>query len=221
MPRKIEEIDERIPEPSPTPTWERFFPESLEPALVSKFRLESEANIAYLRSTLPIAAERYVGARRNEAKPGLADRRRDLERVCRDARKLRLRLPDLKGLASIDFLTVATRYTGSGTTVNAQEPADWLTRTGEIVRDVGAVAGAAAKDLKTKSVKGGRPRHAAIRFLMSDLAFIYHRTTGRDPGRRGHFPWFVNKIVPNVDPSLAQIGNERFIREAVTEFNKA
>jgi hypothetical protein len=221
MPRKIEEIDERIPEPSPTPTWERFFPESLEPALVSKFRLESEAKIAYLRSALPIAAERYVGVRRNEAKPGLADRRRDLLRVCRDARKLRLRLLDLKGLASIDFMTVAARYTGSGTTVNAPNPFDWLARTGETIRDVGVVAGAASQDLRTKSVKGGRPRHAALRLLMSDLGFIYHRITGRRPGRRGHFTWFVNEVISSVDPRIANIDHERLIHEAVAEFSKA
>jgi len=181
----------------------------------------SEEKIAYLQSALPIAAERYVRARHREAKPGLADRRKELTRVLRDAKKLRRRLLHLQSLARVDFMAVATRYTGSGTTVNSEKPYEWLALTGEAIRDVGAVAGSAAKDLKSKSVKGGRPRHAAIRILMSDLAIIYHRTTGRQPGRRGRFPRFVNEVVPNVDPTIANTDREQLIREAVTGFQKA
>ena len=181
----------------------------------------SEEKIAYLQSALPIAAERYVRARHREAKPGLADRRKELTRVLRDAKKLRQRLLHLKGLARVDFMAIATRYTGSGTTVNSEKPYEWLARTGEAIRDVGAVAGAAANDLKSKSIKGGRPRHAAIRLLMSDLAIIYHRTTGRRPGRRGDFPKFVTAVMPNIDPSITNTDREQLIREAVKEFRQA
>ncbi len=220
MPRKIERID-RIPEPEPAPTWDHFFSEELHEELSSSLCSQSEEKIAYLRSALPIMAERYVRARHREAKPGLADRRKELTRVLCDAKKLRRRLLHLQGLARVDFMAVATRYTGSGTTVNSEKPYEWLARTGDAIRDVGAVAGAAAKDLKSKSKKGGRPRHAAIRLLISDLAIIYHRTTGRRPGRRGPFSGFVNKVVPNIDPSIANTDREQLVREAVKEFRKA
>jgi hypothetical protein len=117
-------------------------------------------------------------------------------------------------------MTAAIQYTGSGTTVDAEDPYGWLAHIGEGIRDVGAVAGAAARDLKSKSVKGGRPRNSAIRLLMLDLSVIYQRTTGQLPGRRGLFPWFVNKIIPSIDPSIAHTDLEQRIREAVREFRE-
>lgn len=219
MPRKIEKID-RIPEASPEPSWERFFSEDLLEELEARLCPESNACKSFLQSNLPIVAERYVRARHGEAKPGLAARRKELERVRRDAKKLRQRLLRLQGLARVDFMTAAIQFSGSGTTVDAEDPYGWLASTGEGIRDVGAVAGAAARDLKSKSVKGGRPRHAAIRLLMLDLSVICHRTTEQHPGRRGLFPWFVNKIIPSIDPSIAHTDLEQRIREAVREFRE-
>jgi len=133
MDRKIERID-HIPEPTPAPTWERFFSEELYEELSSSLCSQSEEKFTYLRSALPIVAERYLWARRGEAKPGLADRRKELTRVLREAKKLRQRLLHLQGLARVDFMAVATRYTGSGTTVNSEKPYEWLARTGEAIR---------------------------------------------------------------------------------------
>ncbi len=77
---------------------------------------------AYLRSALPVAAERYVRARHGEAKSGFADRRRELTRVVHAAEKLRRRSLDLKRPARVDFMAVAIRDTGSGATVNSEMP---------------------------------------------------------------------------------------------------
>ena len=134
------------------------------------------------------------------------------------ALKLRTSLANLVDMASIDFNTTATHYAGNIYTIDPADPVLWMDQAGKYVRDISVVAGATAKELKQRAKPGGRPKHAAARILINDLAVLYHRLTKRIPGRHGRFPKFVEVIVECVDRRLLNQGLEHLIREIAAEY---
>ncbi len=200
---------------NPDPDWPNYFAEDLFGELVDRLRLEDDWQRHYIRNTIPWAAERYLRATTKASRARFPGRRKKLEKVERQAGKLRNLILDLDGMARIDFYTTATSYTGHPFTVDQQQPSDWLTEAGRYIRDVGVISGAAASDLKRQARPGGRPADAAARILIHDLATIYERATKRKAGRRGRFPKFVKLIAQAIDCKFEQIGVDHLVREVV------
>ena len=217
---RIRKIAPEPREANPNPAWADVFGEQLYDQLVDLLKLGGERDRDDLWNALPWAAERYLRTMQKEARPGLPARRGKLESLRQQANRLRKSLLGLKGMASLDFYTTATSFTGATFTIRPQNPNGWLVEAGKYVRDIEVVAGAAASRLKAQAIPGGRPRHAAARILVDNLATIYERITRDKAGRRGLFPRFVKLAVDPIDFRLINSGLDHLIRGVIAARKK-
>ena len=206
--------------PVPNPTWSDFFSDDRFDEFVRLLKIDSADAKGYLKATLPWAVERCLRVWNREHLPGLAERRRAIETIERQARRLRESLLGLEGQASIDFKVTAIRYTGADFTIEPTDPENWASQAALYARDVSVVARAAAADLKRNAKPGGRPKKAAVRILIDDLALIYERAAHRVPGRRGIFPRFVILAGESILFPIAEQGLDQMLREVLKERSK-
>jgi len=201
------------------PAWNDFFKESDYEELVG-LCFASATTSELLRHHLPVVIGRYLRARKSEPASALADRRKKLEQINNQAKKLRKMLLNLDGTAYHDLMSVAGRYTGNSTSVDPLNPDKWLSVVITEIRDVGVCAGAANMDLKRQARRGGRPKHTAERLLIWDLAVLYRYCSKKRPGYRGYFPKFAMRVFELVDPSLNNSGLDHVIKEIIQDFKK-
>jgi hypothetical protein len=143
-----------------------------------------------------------------------------LEQISKRAKKLRQLLIELDGVARLDLLSVAGRYSGNATSVDHLMPDKWLLDAGKLIRDVGVCAGAANKDLRRQARPGGRPKHMAERLLIWDLAELYRKCGNRMPGYSGHFPKVVRFVFERIDPTRDNTGLDHVIKEIIQDFKR-
>ena len=168
---------------------------------------------------MPIICARYLRTRSSEIGSGLRDRRRQLDRIAKQASKLKDLLINFDGPGRLDFLTSLSSLTGSTFTIDSNRPDKWLKDSAiPIVRDLGVSAAKSSQQLKKYSVKGGRPKHAAERLLIWDLANLYKHCTNQMPGRRGYFPRFIRVVFQHLDQQQVNQGLDDLVSKIVTEF---
>jgi len=132
---------------------------------------------------------------------------------------LRNLLLELDHTARLDFLTTASGLTGDTFTIDTSQPVEWLSNhVSNTIRDISVASSKSEKQLRTISIRGGRPKHIAERVLIWDLAELYHSCAGRWPGRRGYFPKFAKFIFQKLEPTQANEGLDDLIKEVIKSY---
>ena len=214
--RKRDDVDGLWP-PDAKPSWQDYFSDEDLAALKKTLKIRSKKSSEYFRAVLPLLIVRYQRARTGEEGNSLKIRRQRLKSIANQAEKLRMSLLALEDPARLDFLAEASHKTGSAFSIDAIRPDQWLSdQVDQVIRDVLISARSAEKSLKKNSVRGGRPRHAAERLLIWDLAALYQECTGKAPVHYEKFRTFAHKIFAAVDPQQDNSGLDDLIEEIVS-----